>query len=151
MSELVLVGCDATSESPSSYKTPGESRDSMRGYVPQWARVVRSCVMPWRAVRSGKRSRLHQNMFLDGRARSLPRAPPPIAAEPRRLALGSRGGRVMKTVQIDRKQNLTPEDFIRDHLQGVGQPVIITDAIQSWPAFAKWTFDYFKESYGSDF
>jgi hypothetical protein len=57
---------------------------------------------------------------------------------------------VVKTVQIERKQNLTPEDFIRDHLQGVGQPVIITDAIQGWPAFAKWTFDYFKESYGSD-
>jgi lysine-specific demethylase 8 len=57
----------------------------------------------------------------------------------------------MKTVQIARKQNLTPEDLMRDHLQGVGQPVIITDAIQCWPAFSKWTFDFFKESYGSDF
>jgi hypothetical protein len=59
--------------------------------------------------------------------------------------------RIVKTVPIDRKQSLTREDFIRDHLHGVGQPVIITDAIQCWPAFSKWTFDYFKESYCSDF
>lgn len=57
----------------------------------------------------------------------------------------------MKTVQIDRKRNLIPEVFIRDHLQGVGKPVIVTDAIQCWPAQSKWTFDYFKKSYGSDF
>jgi len=56
----------------------------------------------------------------------------------------------VKTVQIDRKQNLTAEDFSRDYLQGVCEPVIVTDAIQSWPAFSKWTFDYLKESYGSD-
>jgi hypothetical protein len=56
----------------------------------------------------------------------------------------------METVQIDRKRNLTPEDFIRDHLQGVGKPVIITDAIECWPARAKWTFDYLKKSCGSD-
>jgi hypothetical protein len=56
----------------------------------------------------------------------------------------------VKVVQIDRKRNLTPDNFMRDHLQGVGKPVIITDAIQGWRARSKWTFDYLKKSYGWD-
>jgi hypothetical protein len=57
----------------------------------------------------------------------------------------------MKAIQIDRKRDLTPGEFIRDHLQDLGKPVVVTDAIQGWPARSKWTFDYLKKSYGSDF
>jgi len=56
----------------------------------------------------------------------------------------------VKPVQIARKQNLSPEDFARDYLQGIGKPVIVTDATDRWPARSKWTFAFFKTAYGSD-
>lgn len=61
------------------------------------------------------------------------------------------GESVVKKIAIERKKNLSPEDFARDHLQGVGAPVIITDAMDGWPARSKWTFEFFKEAYGQDF
>jgi hypothetical protein len=57
----------------------------------------------------------------------------------------------VKRVAIERKKNLSPADFVRDHLQGVGKPVIVTDAMQQWPALSKWTFEFIKEAYGADF
>lgn len=57
----------------------------------------------------------------------------------------------MKKVLIERRQNITPADFHHDHIQGMGKPVIITDATEGWPACSKWTFDFFKSAYGSDF
>lgn len=57
----------------------------------------------------------------------------------------------MKRIAIERKQQLSPADFVRDHLHGVGKPVLVTDATDSWPARSKWTFDYLKSAYGSDF
>ncbi len=57
----------------------------------------------------------------------------------------------MKRLQIQRKKNLSPADFARDHLQGDGLPVIVTDATEHWPARSKWTFEFFKTAYGSDF
>jgi hypothetical protein len=57
----------------------------------------------------------------------------------------------MKAIQIERRRNLTSGEFTRDHLQDVGKPVIVTDAIDGWPARSKWTFDYLKTTYGSDF
>lgn len=56
----------------------------------------------------------------------------------------------MKRIPIERKKNLSPADFTRDHLQGCGKPVIVTDAMDYWPARSKWTFDYFKAKYGMD-
>jgi hypothetical protein len=57
----------------------------------------------------------------------------------------------VKKVAIERKENLAPADFVRDHLQGSGKPVIVKDAIEHWPARSKWTFEHLKASYGSDF
>ena len=56
----------------------------------------------------------------------------------------------MKRIQIERKSKVSPEDITREHLQGVGKPVIITDATENWPARSKWTFDFLKTAYGSD-
>ena len=59
-------------------------------------------------------------------------------------------GECVKRVQIQRKSNVLPADIAREHLRGVGEPVIITDATENWPARSKWTFEFFKTSYGCD-
>lgn len=57
----------------------------------------------------------------------------------------------MRKIAIARKNNLSPQDFARDHLRGMGEPVIVTDAMERWPASSKWTFEYLRKTYGSDF
>jgi hypothetical protein len=57
----------------------------------------------------------------------------------------------VKKVAIERKQKLSPSDFARDHLAGVGKPVLVTDATEHWPARSKWTFEFLKATYGTDF
>jgi cupin-like protein len=56
----------------------------------------------------------------------------------------------VKHIQIERKSNVVPADIAREHLRGLGKPVIITDATENWPARSKWTFEFFKTTYGSD-
>ena len=56
----------------------------------------------------------------------------------------------MKRIQVERKSKVLPEDITREHLSGVGKPVIITDATENWSARSKWTFEYLKSTYGSD-
>jgi hypothetical protein len=56
----------------------------------------------------------------------------------------------VKRIQIERKSKVLPADIAREHLRGVGKPVIITDATENWPARSKWTFEFFKTAYGSD-
>ena len=56
----------------------------------------------------------------------------------------------VKRIQIERKSKVLPADITREHLRGVGKPVIITDATENWPARSKWTFEFFKTAYGSD-
>jgi hypothetical protein len=56
----------------------------------------------------------------------------------------------VKRIQIERKSKVLPTDIAREHLRGIGKPVIITDATENWPACSKWTFDFFKTAYGSD-
>ena len=56
----------------------------------------------------------------------------------------------MKRIQIERKSKVLPLDIAREHLRGIGKPVIITDATENWPARSKWTFEFFKTAYGSD-
>jgi Cupin-like domain len=53
-------------------------------------------------------------------------------------------------IQVERKSKVLPLDIAREHLGGVGKPVIITDATENWPARSKWTFEFFKTTYGSD-
>lgn len=56
----------------------------------------------------------------------------------------------MRRVLIERKSKVSQADLTRDHLQGRGTPVIITDATDHWPARSKWTFEFFRAAYGSD-
>ena len=56
----------------------------------------------------------------------------------------------MKRINIERKTNVSPAEITLKHLSGVGKPVIITDATLDWPARSKWTFEFFKTTYGSD-
>jgi hypothetical protein len=56
----------------------------------------------------------------------------------------------VKRIQIERKGKVLAADIAREHLQGVGKPVIITDATENWLARSKWTFGFFKTAYGSD-
>jgi Cupin-like domain len=56
----------------------------------------------------------------------------------------------VKRIQIERKSHTSAVDVAREHLSGIGKPVIITDATDLWPARSKWTFEYFKTAYGSD-
>jgi hypothetical protein len=56
----------------------------------------------------------------------------------------------VKRIQIERKSRVLPADVAQEHLSGVGRPVVITDATENWPARSKWTFEFFKNGYGSD-
>jgi len=51
---------------------------------------------------------------------------------------------------IERTSGLTPETFHQHFLTGIGKPVILTDAMNSWPALTRWSFELFKTRYGSD-
>jgi cupin-like protein len=51
---------------------------------------------------------------------------------------------------VERTSGLTPEKFHQRFLTGIGKPVILTDALTSWPALSRWSFDLFKTRYGSD-
>jgi len=49
---------------------------------------------------------------------------------------------------IERVSNLSPLDF-RVHFQYPGRPVILTDAIEHWPARQRWTPEYLRDRYGT--
>ena len=48
---------------------------------------------------------------------------------------------------VDRRKNLSLEEFKRDYL-GARKPVVIEDATETWPARSQWTFDKFKANFG---
>lgn len=50
--------------------------------------------------------------------------------------------------QVDRRSGLTQREFARDYLDPL-KPVIVTDAIEHWRAWRKWTPAFFREAYGS--
>jgi hypothetical protein len=51
-----------------------------------------------------------------------------------------------RKLSIERTSGLTPEAFRETYLAGAGKPVIV----ESWKALSRWSFDVFKERYGSD-
>lgn len=53
-------------------------------------------------------------------------------------------------IAIERRQGLSPDRFYEEYLNGAGRPVIVTDAVDSWPARSKWSFEFFKSRYGGD-
>lgn len=64
--------------------------------------------------------------------------------------ISSGSTRQVKSIAIERKRGLSAELFARDHVANGGMPVILTDAMDAWPARTKWTLDFFRTSYGSD-
>ena len=55
--------------------------------------------------------------------------------------------RILSFDQIDRRSNLSYEDFIREYVKRK-RPVIITDAAKDWPAVKTWNLEYFKARFG---
>jgi hypothetical protein len=49
---------------------------------------------------------------------------------------------------IDRREGLSRESFIEEY-ERPNRPVIITDVVRAWPAFAKWSDKYLLETSGS--
>jgi len=50
-------------------------------------------------------------------------------------------------VEIERRSKLSYHEFARDYLYPM-KPVVITDALQSWPAMRRWTPEFFKNEFG---
>src|SRR6188768_3160741 len=53
----------------------------------------------------------------------------------------------MQITSIDRVENISPEAFKKDYYDK-RKPVIITGLSKTWPAYTKWTWDYFKSVVG---
>ncbi|MBK7231693.1 MAG: cupin-like domain-containing protein [Saprospiraceae bacterium] len=53
----------------------------------------------------------------------------------------------MKLESIEKKSNLSKSQFKKEHLIPA-KPVVFKDLIDVWPAYQKWTFDYFISKYG---
>ena len=56
-------------------------------------------------------------------------------------------GRTSSHDQIDRRSNLSYDEFVSEYVKKK-RPVIITDAVRAWPALERWNFDYFKKKCG---
>jgi hypothetical protein len=55
-----------------------------------------------------------------------------------------------RKISIERAECPTSEIFRERYLSGSGMPVVLTDALNTWKARSKWSFDFFKSHYGSD-
>ena len=56
----------------------------------------------------------------------------------------------LQTVPVERASGLTPALFHQRYLTGPGKPVIVADAMDSWGAVSRWSFDFLKMHYGED-
>lgn len=52
-----------------------------------------------------------------------------------------------RRVEVDRRSKLSYDAFAREYLYPL-KPVIITDAMQTWPAMRRWTPEFFKQEFG---
>ena len=48
---------------------------------------------------------------------------------------------------IEKVEKIRGEDF-QQHYCKTNKPVVITDLAKQWPAYSKWTWEYFKEIVG---
>jgi Uncharacterized conserved protein len=62
--------------------------------------------------------------------------PPLVSAEPQ------------KEVPLDRRSNLSYEEFAKEYLYA-NKPVIVTDAIRQWKALTRWTPEFFQKEFGA--
>ena len=51
-------------------------------------------------------------------------------------------------LEIERRAKLSYEEFASEYLYPL-RPVVVTDALQEWPAMKRWTPQFFKEEFGS--
>ncbi len=56
----------------------------------------------------------------------------------------------LRKLPVERAHGMTPEIFHHRYLSGAGKPVVLTDAMNSWPALTRWNFEFFKTRYGSE-
>src|SRR5689334_2068283 len=60
-----------------------------------------------------------------------------------------RRGGTGRVIEVDRRKDLTPEEFRREFL-GKGIPVVLDQgAAANWPCVREWSFDAFKSRFGS--
>jgi hypothetical protein len=53
----------------------------------------------------------------------------------------------MQLLPIDRRSNLSREEFIENYLKPK-RPVVFTDLAKDWPALNKWTFEWLRDNHG---
>lgn len=53
----------------------------------------------------------------------------------------------MELKEIDKVENISPEDFKKNYYDTM-KPLIITGLAKQWPAYDKWNWDYFKQIAG---
>ena len=53
----------------------------------------------------------------------------------------------MELKEIDKVENISPEDFKKNYYDTM-KPLIITGLAKQWPAYDKWNWDYFKKIVG---
>jgi hypothetical protein len=53
----------------------------------------------------------------------------------------------MKLDKVDVVANISPEDFKKNYYEPK-KPLVITEMAKEWPAYKKWSWDYFKEIVG---
>jgi hypothetical protein len=52
-----------------------------------------------------------------------------------------------KKFQIERRNNLSYEEFAREYLYPM-KPVVVTDALRGWRALGRWTPEFFRQEFG---
>lgn len=66
-----------------------------------------------------------------------------------KMAIQMRGRPDGRTLEVERRRNLSPEEFRREYFL-TGKPVVLDKIASEWPAVKKWTFDYLLERCGLD-
>ena len=54
------------------------------------------------------------------------------------------------TQPVERRSSLEPASFAREFLDGLGRPVVVTDALDRFPARQRWDLDYFASRLGDE-
>src|SRR5580658_4381451 len=96
---------------------------------------------------------MHDATVFKGNAVSPSRpALPPANASASRLLVNTGEDTFLQGLglpQVERLSGLSPREFDERFFRP-RVPVVLADAMESWPARTKWTLDYLKEKYGGD-